>query len=422
MYSQIHFVTRTISWHYHSRIFAFEKYSRTKTKSFIFFHLCHAGYYNGSTIILLVLAKLLQRPNNNGQMSVEQFESDQSNRGSEAYVIDPRDEEYAAERLPITGATLDPVKDYLRGIVREPLLTAGQEVELAKRIEAGQLAGKLISLSKNSEQDEDKTDEELQLERWKGRVALGELEWLADDGIAAKQQMIKANLRLVVSIAKRYTGRGMPFLDLIQEGNIGLNRAVEKFDHQKGFKFSTYATWWIRQSVTRAMAEQSRVIRIPVHMHEKISMMASVERQMADSLNRKPTIEELARELGKDPKTVLTYKEYSHEAMSLDMPLGNEDGASIGDIIENTDSIVPVEAAINSAMREAVLTALDTLSERDRGIIAMRYGINDGQPNNLREISEKYGLSTERIRQIIRKTLSSFEKSTFGDDLREYID
>ncbi|MGN6325871.1 RNA polymerase sigma factor, partial [Pseudolysinimonas sp.] len=288
----------------------------------------------------------------------------------------------------ITGATADPVKDYLKQIGKVALLNAAEEVELAMRIEAGLFAEEKLG---------GMTDQEK-------RTQLGrELAWVARDGQRAKSHLLGANLRLVVSLAKRYTGRGMQFLDLIQEGNLGLIRAVEKFDYTKGFKFSTYATWWIRQAITRAMADQARTIRIPVHMVEVINKLARVQRQMLQDLGREPTPEELSRELDMTPEKVIEVQKYGREPISLHTPLGEDGDSEFGDLIEDSEAVVPADAVSFTLLQEQLHSVLDTLSEREAGVVSMRFGLTDGQPKTLDEIGKVYGVTRERIRQIESK-------------------
>ncbi|HTX86339.1 MAG TPA: RNA polymerase sigma factor, partial [Streptosporangiaceae bacterium] len=302
----------------------------------------------------------------------------------EAFVYGDDDEDLPAAQVAVAGATSDPVKDYLKQIGKVPLLNAEQEVELAKRIEAGLFAEEKLAESSASVRPETRLD----------------LEWIADDGRRAKNHLLEANLRLVVSLAKRYTGRGMLFLDLIQEGNLGLIRAVEKFDYTKGYKFSTYATWWIRQAITRAMADQARTIRIPVHMVEVINKLARVQRQMLQDLGREPTPEELAAELDMTPEKVIEVQKYGREPISLHTPLGEDGDSEFGDLIEDSEAIQPGEAVSFTLLQEQLHSVLDTLSEREAGVVSMRFGLTDGQPKTLDEIGKVYGVTRERIRQI----------------------
>ena len=303
------------------------------------------------------------------------------------------------------GATADPVKDYLKQIGRVALLNAELEVELAMRIEAGLFAEEKLN-----------SDEKLD------RKVRRELEWISEDGRRAKNHLLEANLRLVVSLAKRYTGRGMLFLDLIQEGNLGLIRAVEKFDYTKGYKFSTYATWWIRQAITRAMADQARTIRIPVHMVEVINKLARVQRQMLQDLGREPTPEELAKELDMTPEKVVEVQKYGREPISLHTPLGEDGDSEFGDLIEDSEAIVPADAVSFTLLQEQLHSVLDTLSEREAGVVAMRFGLTDGQPKTLDEIGKVYGVTRERIRQIESKTMSKLRHPSRSQVLRDYLD
>ncbi len=324
----------------------------------------------------------------------------------EIFVFGDDDDDLPAAQVAIAGATADPVKDYLKQIGRVPLLNAEQEVELAKRIEAGLFAEeKLAEGGQNMPSD----------------VRL-DLEWIAEDGTRAKNHLLEANLRLVVSLAKRYTGRGMLFLDLIQEGNLGLIRAVEKFDYTKGYKFSTYATWWIRQAITRAMADQARTIRIPVHMVEVINKLARVQRQMLQDLGREPTPDELAVELDMTPEKVIEVQKYGREPISLHTPLGEDGDSEFGDLIEDSEAIQPGEAVSFTLLQEQLHSVLDTLSEREAGVVSMRFGLTDGQPKTLDEIGKVYGVTRERIRQIESKTMSKLRHPSRSEVLRDYLD
>ena len=323
-----------------------------------------------------------------------------------AFTLKASEEDDApAQTVMTAGATADPVKDYLKQIGRVALLNAELEVELATRIEAGLFAEEKISTDK-------KLDKKLKRE----------LEWIAEDGRRAKNHLLEANLRLVVSLAKRYTGRGMLFLDLIQEGNLGLIRAVEKFDYTKGYKFSTYATWWIRQAITRAMADQARTIRIPVHMVEVINKLARVQRQMLQDLGREPTPEELAKELDMTPEKVVEVQKYGREPISLHTPLGEEGDSEFGDLIEDSEAVVPADAVSFTLLQEQLHAVLDTLSEREAGVVAMRFGLTDGQPKTLDEIGKVYGVTRERIRQIESKTMSKLRHPSRSQVLRDYLD
>ncbi len=322
------------------------------------------------------------------------------------YVIRDDDEDDApAQQVVTAGATADPVKDYLKQIGKVALLNAEQEVELAKRIEAGLFAEEKLNAG-------GKMDMKLKRELW----------WISQDGKNAKNHLLEANLRLVVSLAKRYTGRGMLFLDLIQEGNLGLIRAVEKFDYTKGFKFSTYATWWIRQAITRAMADQARTIRIPVHMVEVINKLARVQRQMLQDLGREPTPDELAKELDMTPEKVVEVQKYGREPISLHTPLGEDGDSEFGDLIEDSEAVVPADAVSFTLLQEQLHSVLDTLSEREAGVVSMRFGLTDGQPKTLDEIGKVYGVTRERIRQIESKTMSKLRHPSRSQVLRDYLD
>jgi RNA polymerase primary sigma factor len=315
------------------------------------------------------------------------------------------EDDIPAQTTTITGATADPVKDYLKQIGKVALLNAELEVELAKRIEAGlfaeeKLAGKR-QLSKDLERD---------------------LRWVVKDGQKAKSHLLEANLRLVVSLAKRYTGRGMQFLDLIQEGNLGLIRAVEKFDYTKGYKFSTYATWWIRQAITRAMADQARTIRIPVHMVEVINKLARVQRQLLQDLGREPTPEELARELDMTPEKVVEVQKYGREPISLSTPLGEDGDSEFGDLIEDTEAVVPADAVGFTMLQRELERILGSLHDREAGVIRSRFGLGDGVQKTLDQIGEEFGVTRERIRQIESKTMSKLRHPSRSQMLRDYLE
>jgi RNA polymerase primary sigma factor len=322
-----------------------------------------------------------------------------------AFVLDDDEEDAPAQQVSTAGATADPVKDYLKQIGKVALLNAEQEVELAKRIEAGLFSEEKLNSG-------DKFAPKLKKE----------LDWIAEDGRRAKNHLLEANLRLVVSLAKRYTGRGMLFLDLIQEGNLGLIRAVEKFDYTKGYKFSTYATWWIRQAITRAMADQARTIRIPVHMVEVINKLARVQRQMLQDLGREPSPEELAKELDMTPEKVVEVQKYGREPISLHTPLGEDGDSEFGDLIEDSEAVVPADAVSFTLLQEQLHSVLDTLSEREAGVVSMRFGLTDGQPKTLDEIGKVYGVTRERIRQIESKTMSKLRHPSRSQVLRDYLD
>ena len=325
-----------------------------------------------------------------------------------ALVLKSSDEEdVPVVSTTITGATADPVKDYLKQIGKVALLNAEQEVSLAWRIEAGLFAEeKLAGLS----------------QRERTTKLARELHEIAKDGQRAKNHLLGANLRLVVSLAKRYTGRGMQFLDLIQEGNLGLIRAVEKFDYTKGFKFSTYATWWIRQAITRAMADQARTIRIPVHMVEVINKLARVQRQMLQDLGREPTPEELARELDMTPEKVVEVQKYGREPISLHTPLGEDGDSEFGDLIEDTEAVVPADAVGFTMLQRQLESLLDSLSEREAGVIRMRFGLGDGMPKTLDQIGDTFGVTRERIRQIESKTMAKLRHPSRSQALRDYLE
>ncbi|MCI0382926.1 RNA polymerase sigma factor [Streptomyces sp. CNQ085] len=348
---------------------------------------------------------IIEEPPVKGGKAAEEAAAEPKNE-NEGFVLSDDDEDDApAQQVAAAGATADPVKDYLKQIGKVPLLNAEQEVELAKRIEAGLFAEDKLANS-------DKIAPRLKRE----------LEIIAEDGRRAKNHLLEANLRLVVSLAKRYTGRGMLFLDLIQEGNLGLIRAVEKFDYTKGYKFSTYATWWIRQAITRAMADQARTIRIPVHMVEVINKLARVQRQMLQDLGREPTPEELAKELDMTPEKVVEVQKYGREPISLHTPLGEDGDSEFGDLIEDSEAVVPADAVSFTLLQEQLHSVLDTLSEREAGVVSMRFGLTDGQPKTLDEIGKVYGVTRERIRQIESKTMSKLRHPSRSQVLRDYLD
>ena len=313
------------------------------------------------------------------------------------------------EAANVTMLTGDPVRMYLKEIGKVPLLSAAEEIDLAMKIEAGVAAAAEL----------DKAEEEgRELERREKR-RLGRVEQV---GIDAKQQLIEANLRLVVSIAKRYVGRGMLFLDLIQEGNLGLIRAVEKFDYTKGFKFSTYATWWIRQAITRAIADQARTIRIPVHMVETINKLVRIQRQLLQSLGREPTPEEIAEEMGLTPERVREIQKISQEPVSLETPIGEEEDSQLGDFIEDDAAIVPPDAASFSMLQEQLSKTLEGLAERERKVISLRFGLEDGHPRTLEEVGREFGVTRERIRQIESKTLAKLRHPSRSQKLKDYLE
>jgi RNA polymerase primary sigma factor len=329
------------------------------------------------------------------EQGVEVLESQQ-----ETEDVTRADEGDLGKRAP----TSDLVRIYLREIGRVPLLTAEDEVELAKSIEAGLFA-----------------EEKLAHTAILSRMEQLDLELLSRDGVRAKQRLIEANLRLVVSIAKRYVGRGMLFLDLIQEGNLGLIRAVEKFDYTKGFKFSTYATWWIRQAITRAIADQARTIRIPVHMVETINKLVRVQRQLHQDLGREPTPDEIGLEMGLSPVRVVEIQRIAQEPVSLQSPIGEED-SDLGDFIEDADAVVPIEAAAFILLQDQLEDILGTLSDREQRIIQLRFGLTDGHPRTLEEVGREFGVTRERIRQIESKTLAKLRHPSRAQMLREYLD
>ena len=333
------------------------------------------------------------------------LEEDESPSGRGFVISNADDDDAPAVQVVSAGATADPVKDYLKQIGKVALLNAEQEVDLALRIEAGLYA-----------------HHKLTTEGRKDKRLKRDLELIVADGKRAKNHLLEANLRLVVSLAKRYTGRGMLFLDLIQEGNLGLIRAVEKFDYTKGFKFSTYATWWIRQAITRAMADQARTIRIPVHMVEVINKLARVQRQMLQDLGREPAPEELAAELDMTPEKVVEVQKYGREPISLHTPLGEDGDSEFGDLIEDSEAVVPSDAVSFTLLQEQLHSVLDTLAEREAGVVAMRFGLTDGQPKTLDEIGKVYGVTRERIRQIESKTMSKLRHPSRSQVLRDYLD
>jgi len=325
-----------------------------------------------------------------------------------AAVPDADDDRVRARRevdMALKAPTNDPVRMYLKEIGRVALLTAQEEVSLAKRIERGVMA------TEELDKDEDLP-----------RPKLAELRYDKRDGLAAKRHLVEANLRLVVSIAKRYVGRGMAFLDLIQEGNLGLIRAVEKFDYAKGFKFSTYATWWIRQAITRAIADQARTIRIPVHMVETINKLVRIQRQLLQDLGREPTAEEIAEQMEITPEKVREIQKISQEPVSLETPVGEEEDSHLGDFIEDSDAVVPLERASFRLLQEQLESVLHTLSDREKSVIEMRFGLKDGQPRTLEEVGKTFGVTRERIRQIESKTLSKLRHPSRSQKLRDYLE
>ncbi|MGH3937739.1 MAG: RNA polymerase sigma factor [Pseudonocardiaceae bacterium] len=351
------------------------------------------------------------------EVEVEEITADaeeaeaQSGPGGEDFVWDEEESEalrQARKDAELT-ASADSVRAYLKQIGKVALLNAEEEVELAKRIEAGLYAAERVRKTED-------TTEKLspQLRR--------DLRWIVRDGERAKNHLLEANLRLVVSLAKRYTGRGMAFLDLIQEGNLGLIRAVEKFDYTKGYKFSTYATWWIRQAITRAMADQARTIRIPVHMVEVINKLGRIQRELLQDLGREPTPEELAKEMDITPEKVLEIQQYAREPISLDQTIGDEGDSQLGDFIEDSEAVVAVDAVSFTLLQDQLQSVLATLSEREAGVVRLRFGLTDGQPRTLDEIGQVYGVTRERIRQIESKTMSKLRHPSRSQVLRDYLD
>ena len=332
---------------------------------------------------------------------------------SDEIVWDEEEEESEALRQARKDAEMtasaDSVRAYLKQIGKVALLNAEEEVDLAKRIEAG-----LYGAERLRQADEAGEKLSTQMRR--------DLRWIVRDGERAKNHLLEANLRLVVSLAKRYTGRGMAFLDLIQEGNLGLIRAVEKFDYTKGYKFSTYATWWIRQAITRAMADQARTIRIPVHMVEVINKLGRIQRELLQDLGREPTPEELAKEMDITPDKVLEIQQYAREPISLDQTIGDEGDSQLGDFIEDSEAVVAVDAVSFTLLQDQLQSVLQTLSEREAGVVKLRFGLTDGQPRTLDEIGQVYGVTRERIRQIESKTMSKLRHPSRSQVLRDYLD
>jgi RNA polymerase primary sigma factor len=303
----------------------------------------------------------------------------------------------------------DSVRAYLKRIGKVPLLNAEQEVDLAKRIEGGLCASERL---RQSEQDGEKT----------GTAMRRDLDWISRDGERAKNRLLESNLRLVVSIAKRYNGRGLTFLDLIQEGNLGLIRAVEKFDYTKGYKFSTYAHWWIRQAITRAMADQARTIRIPVHMVEVVNKLGRVQRDLLQRFGRDPTLQELAKEMDITPDRVLEVQQYARDPISLNQTIGDEGDSEMGDFIEDSEAVVAIDVVSFSMLKDKLQEVLRTFSEREAGVIRLRFGLTDGRPRTLDEIGQVYGVTRERIRQIESKTMSKLRHPSRSEVLRDYLD
>ncbi|GAB3478948.1 hypothetical protein GCM10027521_13530 [Amycolatopsis cihanbeyliensis] len=349
--------------------------------------------------------------------TVTEEEADEEEAGKGGKPTDPDfvwdEEESEALRQARKDAELtasaDSVRAYLKQIGKVALLNAEEEVELAKRIEAGLYAADRV---RAAEEEGEKLTTQMRRD----------LKWIVRDGERAKNHLLEANLRLVVSLAKRYTGRGMAFLDLIQEGNLGLIRAVEKFDYTKGFKFSTYATWWIRQAITRAMADQARTIRIPVHMVEVINKLGRIQRELLQDLGREPTPEELAKEMDISPEKVLEIQQYAREPISLDQTIGDEGDSQLGDFIEDSEAVVAVDAVSFTLLQDQLQSVLQTLSEREAGVVRLRFGLTDGQPRTLDEIGQVYGVTRERIRQIESKTMSKLRHPSRSQVLRDYLD
>ena len=338
----------------------------------------------------------------------EEEEEDEDETQEEEAAPDVDEDRVRARRevdMALKAPTNDPVRMYLKEIGRVALLTAQEEVDLAKRIEAGVFATEKLETNGQFSDDD-----------------LRQLRWEQRDGARAKRHLVEANLRLVVSIAKRYVGRGMAFLDLIQEGNLGLIRAVEKFDYSKGFKFSTYATWWIRQAITRAIADQARTIRIPVHMVETINKLVRIQRQLLQDLGREPTADEIAGLMELPPEKVREIQKISQEPVSLETPVGEEEDSHLGDFIEDSDAPIPLERASFRLLQEQLESVLHTLSEREKAVIEMRFGLKDGQPRTLEEVGKTFGVTRERIRQIESKTLSKLRHPSRSQKLRDYLE
>ncbi len=349
---------------------------------------------------------------NGGVVAAEETEEITPVEGETEFTWDDEEESEAlrqARKDAEMTASADSVRAYLKQIGKVALLNAEEEVELAKRIEAGLYASERMRVISEK-------SEKLPIQQRR------DLNWIIRDGERAKNHLLEANLRLVVSLAKRYTGRGMAFLDLIQEGNLGLIRAVEKFDYTKGYKFSTYATWWIRQAITRAMADQARTIRIPVHMVEVINKLGRIQRELLQDLGREPTPEELAKEMDITPDKVLEIQQYAREPISLDQTIGDEGDSQLGDFIEDSEAIVAVDAVSFTLLQDQLQSVLQTLSEREAGVVKLRFGLTDGQPRTLDEIGQVYGVTRERIRQIESKTMSKLRHPSRSQVLRDYLD
>ncbi|HLF69529.1 MAG TPA: RNA polymerase sigma factor RpoD [Actinomycetota bacterium] len=338
-------------------------------------------------------------------------------------------EDFRKDTELLKAPTNDPVRMYLKEIGKVPLLTAEQEVDLAMRIEAGLWAEEMIEVPAKFDVERIRSLAErshLNLEMGSGRLSQDKAREIARrvslDGLLGKSKLVEANLRLVVSIAKRYVGRGMLFLDLIQEGNLGLIRAVEKFDYTKGYKFSTYATWWIRQAITRAIADQARTIRIPVHMVETINKLLRIQRQLMQDLNREPLPEEIAEQMEMPPEKVREIMKVSQEPVSLETPIGEEEDSHLGDFIEDSDAVIPLDAASFILLQEQLESVLHTLSEREKKVIQLRFGLHDGTPRTLEEVGKEFGVTRERIRQIESKTLSKLRHPSRSQKLRDYLE
>ncbi|MGY2082503.1 RNA polymerase sigma factor [Blastococcus sp. SYSU DS0539] len=347
-----------------------------------------------------------------GKDGVEVAAEEETTEGGTDFEWDEEEESEAlrqARKDAELTASADSVRAYLKQIGKVALLNAEEEVDLAKRIEAGLYGSERL---RQAEEEGQKLSPQMRRD----------LNWIVRDGERAKNHLLEANLRLVVSLAKRYTGRGMAFLDLIQEGNLGLIRAVEKFDYTKGYKFSTYATWWIRQAITRAMADQARTIRIPVHMVEVINKLGRIQRELLQDLGREPTPEELAKEMDITPDKVLEIQQYAREPISLDQTIGDEGDSQLGDFIEDSEAVVAVDAVSFTLMQDQLTSVLQTLSEREAGVVRLRFGLTDGQPRTLDEIGQVYGVTRERIRQIESKTMSKLRHPSRSQVLRDYLD
>ncbi|NEK85669.1 RNA polymerase sigma factor [Blastococcus saxobsidens] len=347
-----------------------------------------------------------------GKDGVEVAAEEETTEGGTDFEWDEEEESEAlrqARKDAELTASADSVRAYLKQIGKVALLNAEEEVDLAKRIEAGLYGSERL---RQVEEEGQKISPQMRRD----------LNWIVRDGERAKNHLLEANLRLVVSLAKRYTGRGMAFLDLIQEGNLGLIRAVEKFDYTKGYKFSTYATWWIRQAITRAMADQARTIRIPVHMVEVINKLGRIQRELLQDLGREPTPEELAKEMDITPDKVLEIQQYAREPISLDQTIGDEGDSQLGDFIEDSEAVVAVDAVSFTLMQDQLTSVLQTLSEREAGVVRLRFGLTDGQPRTLDEIGQVYGVTRERIRQIESKTMSKLRHPSRSQVLRDYLD